>query len=241
MATLSLLYKDHYDINEHIKIMIPTVGQVLDSEEQDTSYYNLVSILTSMPVDMIAELDEAGIDFTMINEYELFILMFGGLKQQDTSLIFGDLDLSNFELATSKDNGKPILIDTQSGIVIDRAIQGQIAAALRKIHHLEKNHRKPANKEAKEYMIERAKVKAKRNKRRKNDSQLESLIVAMVNTEQFKYNFNSVRDMTIYQFNESVKQIIHKIDYEHRMHGVYAGTVDAKKMSQEDFNWLSHK
>ena len=63
----------------------------------------------------------------------------------------------------------------------------------------------------------------------------------MVNTEQFKYNYETVRDITIYQFNESVRQIVSKVDYEHRMHGVYAGTVSVKDLSQDDLTWLSHK
>lgn len=237
MSTLNLLYQNKFDINDRISIIVPTVGQILEDED---GYYNLVSILTAMPVDYMVQLEDAGIDFTSINDYDLFLLMFGGLMQQDTSLIFGDLDLSKFELAISEQNGKPILVDKENGIVIDRAIQGQIAATLRKIHRLEKNRRKPANDEAKKFMLERAREKIKR-KNRKQDSQLESLVIAMVNTEQFKYDYESVKGLSIYQFNESVKQIIKKVDYEHRMGGIYAGTVDAKKMSQDDLNWLTHK
>ena len=44
-----------------------------------------------------------------------------------------------------------------------------------------------------------------------------------------------------YQFNESVRQIIKKIDYDNKMHGIYAGTVSAKDLSQDDWNWLTHK
>ena len=112
---------------------------------------------------------------------------------------------------------------------------------MRKIHHLERNNRKPANGEAKEYMIKRARDKMRRNKSRTTDSQLEELIVAMVNTEQFHYGFEGTLELSIYQFNESVRQIIKKIDYDNKMYGVYAGTVSAKDLSQDDLNWLTHK
>ena len=112
---------------------------------------------------------------------------------------------------------------------------------LRKIHHLEKNTRKPANEEAKKFMIERARAKQRRNRNRKEDSQLETLIIAMVNTEQYKYDFESTRGLSIFQFNESVRQIINKVDYEHRMYGVYTGTINAKELSQDEMNWLKHK
>ena len=132
-------------------------------------------------------------------------------------------------------------MNSSTGVVIDRALHGRIADALRKIHHLEKDNRKPANGEAKEYMIERARKKLRRQKNRMIDSQLESLIVAVVNTEQFHYGFEGTRELSIYQFNESVRQIIKKIDYDNKMHGIYAGTVSAKDLSQDELNWLTHK
>ena len=238
MATRNLLYKRSYAINDSIKIYIPSVGEIIDNED---SYYSLVSVLTAMPIDMMVQLDEVGIDFTSINDYELFLLMFEGIKSQDTSLIFGDLDLTKFKMTTSEQNGTIILLDSENDITIDRAIHSQIAGTLRIIHHLEKNRRKPANPEAKEFMLARAKDKMRRGKKRVEKSQLESLIIAMVNTEQYKYDFERTRELSIYQFNESVRQVIKKVDYDNMMYGVYTGTINAKELSQDDLNWLTHK
>lgn len=240
MATQNLLYKRKYKINESITIIIPTVGEIIDNDNED-NYYNLISVLTAMPIDFMVHLDDAGIDFTSINDYELFLLLFEGLKMQDTSLIFGDLDLSKFSMDINNQNGDVILIDRETGIVIDRAIHGQIADILRKIHHLEKNRRKPANEEAKKFMIKRARDKMRRRRNIKESSQLESLIVAMVNTEQYKYDFEGTKELSIYQFNESVRQVMKKVDYDNVMHGVYAGTISTKDLSQDDLNWLIHK
>ncbi len=238
MSTLHLLYERQYAINDKISIVIPTVGEIAEDED---SYYSIISVLTSMPIDYMVALDDAGIDFTEINEYELFIIMFSGLKSMNTKLVFGDLDLSKFEIMVNGQNNMVVLRDEENDITIDRAIHGQIAMVLREIHHLEKNRRKPANKEAKSYMLERARMKARRNRNRKQKSQLESLIVAMVNAPEFKYDFDTVRDITIYQFNESVRQVIKRVDVDHRMIGIYSGTVSAKDMKQDDLNWLVHK
>lgn len=238
MATINLLYEDKLTINDSISIVIPKVGDVIDNED---SYYGMVSMLTSTPYDMMAQLDEAGIDFTEINEYDLFLLVFPGLRSQDTSLIFGDLDLTKFNYAINENTKMITLVDPENDITIDRGIYEKIATALRAIHHLEKNRRKPANKEAKKYLLEKAKRKLRRQRNRKQESQIESLIVAMVNTEQYKYDFEETRELSIYQFNECVRQIIKKIDYDNRMHGVYAGTVSVKDLSQDDLNWLTHK
>lgn len=239
MATLNLLYKDEYAINDHIKIRIPTVGALLDEDEDD--YYTMVTMLTAMPVDFMVQLDDIGVDFTAINEYDLFLILFNAIREKDTSLVFGDLDLKQFEPSINPQNDSVILRSMETRAVIDRGIQGQIASVLRKIHGLKRNNRKPANQEAREYMIQRARDKMRRKNRRMNDSQLEELIVAMVNTEQFHYGFEGIRELSIYQFNESVRQVIKKIDYDNRMHGIYAGTVNAEKLSQNDLNWLTHK
>ena len=149
MSTLNLLYKKQYEINDSIKIVIPSVGEIIDNED---SYYSIITVLTAMPIDLMVPLDDAGIDYTEINEYDLFLIMSAGLKAQDTSLVFGDLDLTKFEISVNQKNGKIVLYDAEDDIVIDRATHARIAGVLRKIHHLEKNRRKPANKEAKEYM-----------------------------------------------------------------------------------------
>lgn len=238
MATRNLLYKKEYAINDFIKLRIPTVGEILDCEDE---YYGLVALLTAAPIDMMVQLDDIGIDFTSINEYELFLLLFRMLQERDTSMIFSELDLKPFHTMVNKQNGNIVLINEKTGITIDRAIHEQIANTLRIIHHLKKDKRKPANDEAKKYMLKRAKDKIRRRKDLATGSQLEDLIVALVNTEQFPYGFEGTRELSIYQFNESVRQVIKKIDYDNKMRGVYAGTVSAKDLSQDDFNWLSHK
>lgn len=236
--TRNFLYNRNIPINDKIAVYVPDVGEILKCEDE---YYSMVSLFTAMPVDYMVQLDDAGIDFTAINEWQMFLLFFNGLKSRDTHMVLGDLDLKKFEIGINEQNGHVVLVDTENDIRIDRSIHGMIADALRKIHHLEKNRRKPANGDAKKYMLERARKKLKRRQNRVEDSQLESLIIAMVNTEQFKYDFEGTRELSIYQFNESVRQIIKKVDYDNRMYGIYAGTVNAKDLNPDDLNWLIHK
>lgn len=236
--SINLLYKRDYPINDKLHIVIPTVGEVLDQEDE---YYSLLYTMTSTPYDMMVELDDMGIDYSKINDYQLFLLYWRFFSTMDTSLIFGDLDLSKFEIGVNEENANVILLDRENDIKIDRAIHGKITAILRRIHHLEKNNRKPGNEDAKKYLLERARKKRARRQNNTEDSELKKLIVSMVNAEQFKYNYETVKDLTIYQFNESVLQIVNKVDYDNRMHGVFSGTVDAKKLSQDELNWLSHK
>lgn len=233
---MGLLYSNEIRVNSKISIYIPTVGEVLDNEDD---YYGLVSMLTAAPFDYMVQLDEIGVDFSKINEFELFILLFNTMKKMNTSLIFKDMDFSNFRILPDVENGQIIIRDEIADVTIDRMIHAKIALALRRLHGLEKNNRRPGNDAARAYLLERAKTKAKRKKRRQ-ESQLEQQIVSLVNTEQFKYDYDSVRNLTIYQFNESVRQIVKKIDYQNKMLGIYTGNIDPQKMSQDDLNWLKH-
>lgn len=238
MSTLNLLYKKQYDINDDIHVVIPTVGDILQCED---NYYNLVTIFTAMPIDLMVQLYDAGIDFTTINQYDLFVLLAQGLRSVDTTLLFGDLDFSNFQLEQNQQNHMIVFRDPNTGIMIDRGIFDKISATLCKIHHIKKDRRKPANEAAKKYMIQRARAKQARYKRHKQDSDLQQLIIAMVNTEQFKYDFQEVKNLTIYQFNESVRQVVHKIDYDNVMRGIYFGTVDSSKLDRKIVNWMIHE
>lgn len=236
MSTLHLLFSHEYRINDNIAIRIPTVEEVLEHEDD---YYGMVHMITATPYDMMVQLDDLGIDFTTINDYELFLILFNGLQLSDTSLIFGDLDISNFKPMVNPKNNLVVLRDSKTGIIIDRAIYEQICKCLRTINFIEKNTKKPGNQDAKEYLIKRMRAKMKRRQRKKNEeSQLENLIVSLVNTSEFPYDFEGVRGITIYQFNRSLYQVIHKKDVDYRMHGVYVGTVSTKDLKPGDLNWL---
>ena len=238
MSTTNLLYQRQYAITDQIRVVIPTIEEILQDED---AYYRAVRIFTSQPIDYMVPLDDAGIDFTKINDWDLFILLFPSIAGTDTHLIIDGLDFSKFEFMADDETKQIALVDKENDIVFDKVTLRKVAAVLRRIHNLELDNRTPGNDEAKKYMLERARAKLKRKKRRQDDSSLEQLIVALVNTEQFKYDYNGVLGLSIYQFNSSVQQIVNKINYDNRMHGVYAGTVDPKKLSQEDLSWLIHK
>lgn len=231
-----MLYKRSIDINDIIKIHMPTVGEIYDNEDD---YYDVALSLTAMPYDMMVQLDDVGIDFTTINEYELFCMLWVSLREKNLKLIFEGLDVSNAVVAVSEETGDAIIADEKSGLVIDRNLHTQIANCLREILSLEKNDKRPGNEQARKYLIDRERKKMRRRARQKNrESHLENNIVALVNTEQFSYTFDTVRDMTIYQFNASLRQIAHKINFDNLMRGYYAGTIKLDKIPPEDKTWI---
>lgn len=231
-----LLYAREHRINDFITINIPTVGEVLDNED---TYNEIICTIIGTPYDMMVQLDDAGIDFTKINDFELFCLMFSNLQELDTSLVFKNLDLKGFRTAISEQNGNVVLWDEATGATIDLAIHHQIAAFVRNMLKMKRETKRPGNEEARKYMIERARVKQKRMKRKRQEtSQMEEFILALVNTEEFKYNFETVRDITIYQFYASLHQVTHKIRFDNSMTGYYAGAIKFEDLPKEDRSWI---
>lgn len=233
-----LLYKNEYAISDKIKIIIPKVRDLIKDE---ASYYSNITLITATPYDMMVQLDDIGIDFTKIDDFELFCAIFNQLAESDTSLIFGDLNLANFIPARINGSDEIILYDEINDITIDKTIYSQICEVLRLIHGYKRVNKRPANEEAKKFMIERARIKQKRERRKskiKTTTQLEDLIISLVNTAEFPYNYQSVLDLTIYQFNSSLYQIIDKVRFDNLMIGCYAGTIDTDKLSKDELSWI---
>ena len=233
-----LLYTREYKINDDISIKIPSVGEIL---EHEADYYRAISLIVATPYDMMVQLDDNGIDFTKINDWDLFCLLFGELKKIDLSMIFGDLKLCDFYTAVNKQNGNVVLRNPKNGVVIDRGVHDRICRFLRKILCIQKNNKKPANKEAKDYLLDRMRRKMKRRGGGTDNSQIENYIVALVNTSEFPYDYESVLDLTIYQFYASLGQIVKKIRYDNLMIGCYAGTVNMKELDQKELNWITNE
>lgn len=233
----SFLYETEHQINQHISIIVPTVADVIKDED---AYFGAVSLIVATPYDMMVQLDDNNIDFAKINDWELFCLLFNELQKMDLSLVFKDLDLRDFKGAVNKQNGDMVLFNEKTGAVIDRSIHNQICVFLRRVLGIEKSLKKPGNEEARKYMIERARRHLQRQMKLKKtqDSQLEKYIIALVNTSEFPYNYDTVKEISIYQFYSSLHQIIHKIEFDNLMIGCYAGTVNVKEIDQNKLSWI---
>lgn len=232
------LYKREHRINDHITIKIPTVRDIINDE---SSYYSNISMIISTPYEMMVQLDSVGIDFSKITEWDLFCFLFKELRTRDLSLIFGDLDLTRFVPSVSDQNGDRVLRDTSTGAIIDQSVHFLISTYLRNMLGIEKNDKTPGNEEARKYMIERARKKLKRKSKQATRSTLEDYIIALVNTKEFPYNYETVLDLTIYQFYASLRQVIRKVKYDNLMIGCYAGTVSMKEIDQKELDWITNK
>lgn len=235
----SLLNLSSVDIlDSKLSVRIPTVQEILEDE---FTYYSIISSLTASPFQYMVQLDDMGIDFTTISDYELFKMLFLIYTKSDLSILFGDLDMSDFSMYIGKSNDT-FIYSPNKNIEINEKVYNDLVDTIRKINLLEKVKYKPGNESARKYLLEKERKKQKRNAKKKQEPYLERLVIALVNTSEFPYDYDSCMDLSIYRFNQSFKQIQHKIAFDNTMVGVYAGTVDTSKLGNKDIlSWIPNK
>lgn len=197
-------------VSKHIHIHQPSIDEIYEYGEKE--YYLMVYNLTATPQTLKSELwdMQPSVDYTKITQFELFCYMLHNMySQEKTSILFGDLDLTKFEI-NKKDDGTIMLcqIIDNDIIAIDEYTYIVITDFLRQVHIIEKDEKLPANNTTKMILIEDAREERAKNKNKEYHSQLKNLISAMINSEEFKYNHSEVWDMKINAFMDSVKRIL---------------------------------
>lgn len=256
MSDISLLHKRKFVVNDKITVHIPTIGEikgtsVIDSgtDVDEAGYYSLISLFSSTSTDIMLELDSQGIDFTKWSDFQTFLMLFNNTPKdqlyQKSPLLFDNINLGDFELSVNMENELPILYDSKHDVIIDELIYMRLSTIFCTINCTKKRHRKMGNDTAKEYAIEREKAHREHRKRKKQtmySSQLDKQIIALVNNANFKYNFDEVNDLTIYDFLVSLKQVVKKYQIDNLNTGIYMGTV---KVTENDrntkLNWLDYE
>lgn len=232
---LKLYFKEDYIINDKIILKQPTIGEIVKFGEE--KYYLMAQTLSSIPSDMKSALDDMGIDYEEISDFELFIILSKGLKKEATYLLLGDLELSAFEIAENKENGQAVLYDFNNDIMIDEIIYHKIVGYIRKLHNFKPKIEKSANKFTKKILIDEDREKKLLNKNKQYKSILLPLISSMVNSPGFKYNSQEVLNIGLYEFMDSVQRISLIRNVDSLMFGVYSGNVDNSKLNKKETDW----
>lgn len=227
-------------VSDHIVIHQPTLSEICDYGERN--YYSMIYQLTSTPQSMKSQLWDIGIDYTEITPYQLFYnFLYKIYPQEKTSIIFGNLDLTKFQVMQRKDDESIVLcqyIDNDL-VIIDEFTYNMIADYLREVHNIEKDERMPANESTKMILIDDDRDAIEINKRKEYHSQLKNLISTMINCEGFKYNHTQVWDMKINAFMDSVKRICKIKNANLLLQSGYSGFgINLKDIDKKQLNWL---
>lgn len=241
---LKIYRGEDFIVSSHIKIHQPTLGEICDYGEQD--YFSMIQSITATPQSMKVQLWDMGIDYTTITAWELFYSILYKLHTiEKTSIIFGDLDLTKFQLMQREDDNSIFLyqnVEDKSEIkeiIIDEFTYNIITDYLRQAHGIHEDKRIPGNESTKIILIEDEREELERNKNKEYHSQLKNLISAMINCNGFKYNHSEVWDMKIGAFMDSIKRISKIKNADLLLQSGYSGFgVNLKEISNKQLDWL---
>lgn len=240
---------DSIKINDYITVHQPTLREIVDFGAGE--FMKTVHTLCSIPSDMKSFLyDDLHIDYSKISDFEYFGLISRPLTSNDTKLLFGEeLDFSKMKYATVKSENKSYIgipiIENDELIdfikVMDEETYDILMKHLRGMFNITPKVEKYANSFTMKVLLKKSRQKREQSKFKKDDGAIfMPLIITLVNTEEFKYGYNEVYDLTITQFMASAEQVPHKKYAESLINASMSGFVDMSKMKnrKEAMNWM---
>ena len=255
-------------IFDNIVIKHPSVGEILALNNgilASRQYWQMVSLLTCDPYDKMVDLDDKGIDYQKVDNFDVFVFQWNNalLKyaesddeikkiynpllsiQEALCFFFG---VHKFDLV--KVGNDLCIVDLDSiknnmcGYCITREVYNIFAEFLNAINDVDHSDRiNPNNDSTKRMLIEDMRDELKRKSRIKNDElhKLDNYIGEMMNKVSFGgnggVNIFNVNNLKIYQLISAYKVVMNKYKADHLLNGIYAGTVDAKSINEKELNW----
>ena len=239
---LKMYFGEDYWVTDKIKIMQPTIGQIIEYGE--SSFWSVVGLMCANPTSVRLELWKQGIDWNKISDFELFISTISTLPQKYTEILFGDLDFMKFKEIQNQETEKVVLVYMPDPTIqIDEEIYSRLVGYLRVMFDIHPKVEKAKGKATKEAMIwedeNNLKIAARKQKENKwNKSTLFPLISAALNHPGFKYKKSELKEIGIVEFMDSVKRLQIYENVTALMTGMYMGMVDLKGMDlKKELNW----
>lgn len=251
---LKMYFGEDYHPTNKITVYQPTIGNIMDYG--DSKFYSMLNSLCGNPTMFRLQLWKMDIDWNTITDFDLFTMMIKGYTPNETSLLFGDLNLSWFERFhdSSKDcdvliyiprdsNDKMIPVDYDDAIVIDEIVYTKIVEYLRCMFDIHPKVEKAKNKFTKLAMIEEDEmnlnVQLSKNKDKKiQKSVLLPLISSALNHPGFKYKKSELKDVGIVEFMDSIQRLQIYESTKALLGGMYSGMCDLSKVDKEQFNFM---
>ena len=239
-------------VSDLLTIYQPTLGQIEEFGEK--RFFEVAWLMCSCAWDIPATYADLGIDFMTVSDWMYFIQTVHSLTAEDTKLIFGDLDFSkltpmNYKSSENDTAPQIVLVNTEpiniQGIEYQPAqyffteqLYHDMIPYVREMIGFSHKGRKAANKATAKILIMEDRKNRERHKNDKYESYFHNGIISLVNTEEFSYTYETVFDITMYQFTKSLLQIQGKKQACAMYQGSMSGFVDTSKIPSINFQWV---
>lgn len=236
-------------LTDSVTVKIPTLEDIAVFGEKD--YFSAVYTYTSVGADLKWQLWDMGIDYTKIDDYDLFIKLISQIFATDkqgedgetksrinpVSLLLKDIDFKDMELYKYNENDI-VLYDKVKDIVFGRTAYLKSVELIRKIHGLKRNNERPGNERTKMDMIQDARdeTAAAKNKPYK------SALLSLISTLEVKCGQNGderIWNMPVSMFFYNIRRMGVIQDAECLLHGAYSGFASLKGVDKKRLNMFS--
>jgi len=230
-------------IDDDITLRHPTLDDICDYGERQ--YAVLVNQLCAVGADLKWQLNDVGIDYTKVEDFELFYsYTVNILASIDTSIMFGDLDFSSFKPIFSEELDEPVLYSMDSDIMISRYTYQSITTNVRAMNMLKRNSEIPANEETRIVLIEEAKEIYERNKDVPYNPRLINEVSALLNSGKSSETYNTVFSLPVYVFYNHLKRANRVIKSNLLLQSGYSGFgINLKELNEtekKELDWCGN-
>lgn len=192
-------------------------------------YEFIVWALTRYPYEFKFDLEDSGVDYNKLDEYDIFLML---IKKREVVDVFECLEFLFGETFKIIDG----YFTTKNGARIDRDSIKEIKNILSKSMFFKKpKERKPANEEAKELI----KKQIRRQKAKRVEYDIYSIMYALVLSPNCSETFKSMVNRTPHQIYASYFSVQKQKDFDNTMSGVYSGVIKSKDVEYNKINWIN--
>lgn len=235
---------DLEDTHGSITVYEPTMGDIIECGEK--KFFNTLGIFVDNTTTYRSLLWEAGQDWNIMTDFELFCSMYQSIDPDVSRLMFGDLDWSKFEVSQKKiseDEMITVLYDSENDIEVNERVYQLFHQYLQAVFTLHPEEKITKVDTLKKWYIEKDKRELKNAELKKQKGEAKkhsmlSLVSSCVNHPGFKYKTSELKQVHVYEFYNSVQRL--QI-YEHStavLKGMFSGFVDSKKIPTDAYNFM---
>ena len=231
---LRLYFGDDIKIADGVVLKSPTIGQVVDYGE--AAYFSVLQTLCATPSSMKVQLDDMKLDWMKVTDWQLFVMLCSSFKPEQTSLVLGDLDLSQLTPYSMGETEEVVLSNKDHTIIINEVIYNVLVTYLRKMHGFKKQVDKAGNKMTHKVLLNLARQDAKMAQNKPYKSFLLPLVSSLQGRQGYEKSY--IRNMGLYEFFNQINRIQIVVQADAALGGMYSGMIDTKKMDKTVFDWM---
>jgi len=248
---LKLFFRDKYVIDvpsaDGIIVMTqPSLGDIVSIGEK--KYYNTLNLFTTNTTAFRLQLWEKGMDWNKVSDFELFMRLISSADKEVYQTFLPDIDFTDFgiyekKLPDTEDTVK-VLYDINNRIEINEEVYFHISQYLRAVFNINPDEKLTNDSIMKKWFIEKDKRELKNLEFKINNGDFDDnngllpLISACCNHPGFKYRSDSLRQLGIFQFYDSVKRLQVYESCTALQKGMYSGMIDGSKIKADEYNFM---